>query len=158
MTIPPTFRRRAPLWFLALSLVLAGLVASCTGSEEPSGTTSTGPTTSASPVTALDAYVYTDPAGIEARLKIGADGATLTVINDTGAPLPVPGIYVLDARDGTRVRWKVMGAAPVADGRTDAFQVTRPAIPEPKHIGLVAMLFGGEDYGAFTPPRAEVAA
>ena len=31
----------------------------------------------------------------------------------------------------------------------------RPAVPEAKHIGLMAVLFGGDDYGAFSPPRPE---
>lgn len=154
MVSPPT-DRSFHVRFLAVCLVFAALLASCTGSEEPSDATTPGPQTSAPPVTAVDAYVYTDPAGIEARVKIEGDGASLTVRNDTGAVLLVPGLYVLDARDGTKVRWKVVEAAAIQDGESAVFQVDRPAVPEAKHIGLMAMLFGGQDYGAFTPPRPE---
>lgn len=128
---------------------------SCTGADDPPGGPSSGPNTSPPPITAADAYVYTDPAGIEARLKLSVDAATLTVINDSGSELSAPGVYVLDARDGTKVRWKVTQAASIPDGESVTFQVSRPAVPEAKHIGLVALLFGGEDYGAFTPPRPE---
>ncbi len=131
------------------------LAVGCTGSDEPSVTPSSGPNTSPPPVTSADAYVFTDPAGIEARVKVEADGAVLTVVNDSGAPLPAPGLYVLDARDGTRVGWKVVEAGAVPDGARMEFHVRRPAVPEAKHIGLMAVLFGGDDYGAFSPPRPE---
>lgn len=154
MVSPPT-HRSLPVRLLAVCLVFAGLVVSCTGSEEPSGATTSGPQTSAPPVTAVDAYVYTDPAGIEARVKIEGDGASLTILNDTGAVLPVPGLYVLDARDGTKVVWEVLEDAAIQDGERVVFQVDRPTVPEAKHIGLMAILFGGKDYGAFTPPHPE---
>lgn len=98
--------------------------------------------------------MYTDPAGIEARLQLDGAAATLTVRNDTDAVLARPGVYVLDARDGSKVRWRIAEAVPVPAGERMAFTVTRSPVPEAKHIGLVAMLFGGKDYGAFTPPQA----
>ncbi|HEY6567060.1 MAG TPA: hypothetical protein VI341_06025 [Actinomycetota bacterium] len=90
-------------------------------------------------------------------MKIEGDGASasLTILNDTGAVLPVPGLYVLDARDGTKVVWDVLEAAAIHDGERVAFQVDRPTVPEAKHIGLMAILFGGKDFGAFTPPHPE---
>ena len=131
------------------------LAAACTGSDEPTVASPSGPATSPPPVTSADAYVFTDPAGIEARVRLEGDAAVLTVVNDSGRVLPVPGVYILDARDGTRVRWDVIQAVPVADGERATFDVRRPLVPEAKHIGLMAILFGGEDYGAFTPPRPE---
>jgi hypothetical protein len=142
--------------FAAVAIASLALVG-CTGDEPPTGD-GTGPpegspSTSPPPVTSADSYVFTDAAGIEVRLTLeGTDAASLTVENDTGATLPPPGVYVLDARDGTRVDWTVLetGAAPKGES---AWQVQRPPVPEAKHIGLVVMLFGGEDYGAFVPPR-----
>ena len=130
--------------------LLTFLLAACTGGDEspPTGT----PTTSPPPVTSADSYVFTDAAGIEARIAIEGESAVLTIRNDTGAELPRPGVYVLDARDGSRVDWSVLDAAPVPEGESE-WQVERPPVPEPKHIGLVVMLFGGEDYGAFVPPQ-----
>ena len=96
--------------------------------------------------------MYADPAGIAAELMLSTTGATLSIENATGGVLARPGVYVLDARDGRRVAWTVVDAAPVPDGAIAEFAVQRPASPEDKHIGLAALLFGGEDHGAFVPP------
>jgi hypothetical protein len=134
---------------LAVALVTAALAA-CTGDDSPpsEGT----PTTSPPPVTSADSYVFTDAAGIEARLTLEGEGAVLTIENDTGDALPPPGVYVFDARDGSRIDWTVVDARTAPDGESQ-WQVERPPVPEAKHIGLVVMLFGGEDYGAFVPPQ-----
>ncbi len=140
-------RRRA----IALSIFAVALTA-CTGGDEPSGTSEGPPQTSPPPITSTESYVFTDAAGIEARLTIEGEGAVLTLTNDTGAQLPEPGIFVLDARDGLRADWTVVGAAPVPEGETE-WQVERPPVPEAKHIGLVVLLLGGEDLGSFVPPQ-----
>jgi hypothetical protein len=135
--------------FLAGALTV--VLAACTGDEAPPPEES--PTTSPPPVTSADSYVFTDAAGIEARLTLDVgDAATLRVLNDTGEILPRLGVYVLDARDGSHVDWTVVGAGSVPRGRSE-WQVTRPTVPDAKHIGVVVMLFGGEDYGAFVPPE-----
>ena len=64
---------------------------------------------------------------------------------------------MLDARDGARVDWTVVDSASAPKGESE-WQMERPAVPEPKHIGLVVLLFGGEDYGAFVPPQPGAAA
>jgi hypothetical protein len=148
-------RSRSRSRTLVRALSVAGLLtvalAACTGDEAPPPEES--PVTSPPPVTSADSYVFTDAAGIEARLTLDVgDAATLRVLNDTGEILPKLGVYVLDARDGSHVDWTVVGAGPVPRGRSE-WQVTRPAVPEAKHVGLVVMLFGGEDYGAFVPPQ-----
>lgn len=141
-------------WISAASLV-AVTFAACTGGGEPGP--SGAPRTSPPPVTSTVSYVYTDAAGIEARVTIEGDGAVMTFTNDTGAELPEPGLFVLDARDGTRTDWGVADAGPVPEGESE-WQVERGPVPEPKHIGLVVLLLGGEDHGAFVPPRSEAAA
>ncbi len=136
---------------IALS-IFAVVLTACTGGDEPSGTGEGPPQTSPPPVTSTESYVFTDAAGIEARLTIEGEGAVLTLTNDTDAQLPEPGIFVLDARDGLRADWTVVGAAPVPEGETE-WQVERPPVPEAKHIGLVVLLLGGEDLGSFVPPQ-----
>ena len=154
-------RSRSRSRTLVRPLFVAGLLTvalvACTGDDEPAPERS--PTTSPPPVTSADSYVFTDAAGIEARIAIEGEGAVLTVTNDTGAALPYAGVYVLDARDGSRVDWTVLEAGAVPEGESEVpegeseWQVERPPVPEAKHIGLVVMLFGGEDYGAFVPPQ-----
>ena len=139
---------------LSRASIVAGLLvvslAACTGDDASPPDESA--TTSPPPVTSADSYVFTDAAGIEARITIEGEGAVLTVTNDTGEALPRAGVYVLDARDGSRVDWTVLDARGVPEGESE-WQVERPPVPEAKHIGLVVMLFGGEDYGAFVPPQ-----
>jgi len=154
MGLPP--RSRTTSLFLALiAVAMAALsLGACTSGEDPpADDAEASPQTSPPPVTSAESYVFTDAAGIEARLTIEGDGAELTVRNDTGDPLAEPGVFVLDARDGARTTWTVLEAAPVPEGSEMAFGVKRAAVPEAKHIGLVVMLFGGEDYGAFVPPQ-----
>ncbi|MDH4111955.1 MAG: hypothetical protein OEV60_04630 [Actinomycetota bacterium] len=137
---------------IVVLVVLASLLAACTGDDTSPAGAEGPPTTSPPPVTSAESYVFTDAAGIEARLTLEGDGAMLTVENDTGAALPRPGVYVLDARDGSRIDWTVVDARAASKGESE-WQVERPPVPEAKHIGLVVLLFGGEDYGAFVPPQ-----
>ena len=138
---------------VAFALVVVSLAA-CTGDGDPPAAAGESPKTSPPPVTSADSYVFTDAADIEARLTLDGEGevAALTIENDTGDALPAPGVYVLDARDGSRIDWSVLGARPAPEGESE-WQVERPPVPESRHIGLVVMLFGGEDYGAFVPPQ-----
>ena len=152
MGLPPRFHLNTPFRVM-LGLAVATLaLAACTADADPPADAEGSPQTSPPPVTSTDSYVFTDAAGIEARITIEEEGAVLTVENDTGGTLPRPGVYVLDARDGSRVDWTVVEAAALSEGESE-WQVERPTVPEPKHIGLVVLLFGGEDYGAFVPPR-----
>jgi hypothetical protein len=132
-------------------VVALGLAACTSGGDGAPDERS--PTTSPPPVTSAESYVFTDAAGIEARLTLRGEGAELTVRNDTGGVLPKPGVFVLDARDGVRTTWRVLDAAPVPDGERASFEVERSLVPEARHIGLVVLLIGGEDFGAFVPPR-----
>ena len=150
----PSRSSALPFPCVAVTIAVAVVsVAACTSEDGSPAAAQVSPRTSPPPVTSADAYVFTDAAGIEARLTVEGEGATLEVVNDTRVRLPEPGIFVLDARDGVRAMWTVVGSAPVAPGERVEFAVERPAEPEAKHLGLVVMLFGGEDYGAFVPPR-----
>jgi hypothetical protein len=151
----PPLRSARPFSRASVIAVAVLSMAACTSDDASPAAAHGSPRTSPPPVTSADAFVFTDAAGIEARLSVGGDGdgAVLEVVNDSGAELPEPGIFVLDARDGARTTWTVVGAAPVPARDRAEFAVERPAVPDAKHLGLVVMLFGGEDYGAFVPPR-----
>ncbi len=96
------------------------------------------------------AYVYLSDE-IEATFELEGDAGTLSVFNGTGFPLDDPGVYLLDARDGSRVDAEVIDAAPVPDGETSEFEVAITGAPEEKHVGMIILLAGDADLGAFVP-------
>ena len=128
------------------ALLLTG-AAACTSSN---GTA----TVSLSPTLEVlqGAYVYRAK-GIEATFELSGGSGTLSVFNGTGFPFDDPGVYLLDARDGSRVDAEVIDAAPVPDGQTREFQVEIQGAPRAKHVGLIALLEGDADLGAFFPAK-----
>jgi hypothetical protein len=77
----------------------------------------------------------------------GSDG-TMDVKNDSDNDLDAPGLYVLDAADGHEVDGTVLDAAPVAAGDTASFDVRLDDLSV-DDIGLLVLLFGADNYGAF---------
>jgi len=141
---------------VALALALAVVLAACTGDEEPNGdlsgptggttgTSATGPTGTLSVPPGSSVYRYVN-AGLVATLDL--DAGTLEVRNETGRELSKPGFYVLDARDGTQVDGQVQAPEPIPAGETATFDVVLDAI-ERKNIGLVVLLMGQDNLGAF---------
>jgi hypothetical protein len=139
---------RAVTAALLLALLHSG-GAACT-SPNDRATVSPSPTLEVAP----GAYRYR-ARGIEATFELRGGSGTLTVSNTTGFPFDDPGVYLLDARDGSRVDAEVIDAAPVPDGGTRAFEVTIPGAPRAKHVGLIALLAGDADLGAFFPAKAQ---
>ena len=90
-------------------------------------------------------YRYVN-AGLVATLDL--DAGTLEIRNETGRDLPKPGFYVLDARDGTQVDGQVQAPEPIPAGETATFDVVLDAI-ERKNIGLIVLLMGQDNLGAF---------
>ncbi len=129
---------------LLLALLLSG-AAACTSSNGKAPV-SPSPTLEVLP----GAYVYRAK-GIEATFDLSGGSGTLSVFNGTGFPLDDPGVYLLDARDGSRVDAEVIDAAPVPDGETSEFEVAIPDAPEEKHVGMIVLLAGDADLGAFAP-------
>ena len=141
--------------FAALSIVLA--LAACTGSGGPQATSPSGapgatggpPTPSESfsgpPGTAISRYVN---AGLTATMQLDGNTGTLEIDNATGRELEKPSFYILDARDGTRIDGTVDGATTVPDGQTDTFDVSYGGL-DMKNIGLLVLLMGHDNYGAF---------
>jgi hypothetical protein len=147
-----------PSGYFVLPLVLAGLLLSaCTG-ESGAKTSATAPTETDAPLSSTPTmppkpgeYTY-ENAGVIATLKYAPDKSTLTVSNHTGAEIPAPGIYMLDARDGHRIAGTVENTAPVATGSSQDFTVTFASQLEQANVGLMILLIGHANYGAFVPP------
>jgi hypothetical protein len=131
----------------SLVLLILSATAACTG--EPSDATPRG---SGSPAPTLDVgsqgFIYVAP-GLEATFELEGDEGRLVVLNETGFPLGRPDLYLLDARDGARVSAAVATPSRIPDGATRRFDVTVDDAPERKHVGLVVLLFGADNYGAF---------
>lgn len=137
--------------FIAPMVLLAVLGAACTGEQEPSDPATSDTPTDVVPSavgTTKGKYVY-DNAGLNARMELTADGGTLTVTNKTGRGIDEPGFYLLDARDGAQIDGKVAAASPVANGQTEEFDVTFAKPIETQNIGLVILVIGDDNYGAF---------
>lgn len=88
--------------------------------------------------------------GITADLSFDANAATLEVKNASGATLAAPSLYVIDAT-GARHDGTVDAGVAIPDGDSATFQVTFPEEVKPRTIGLVILLFGDSNYGAFAP-------
>ncbi|HET7869843.1 MAG TPA: hypothetical protein VFM85_05955 [Actinomycetota bacterium] len=111
-----------------------------TGNVTPEGT-ATGP-----PGTAV--YRYANP-GLLATMSLDGDSGTLTIENDTGAELPPPGFYILDARTGDRVGGEVKDPTVIPNGEMKTYRVSFSGLGI-KDIGLVILVIGHDNYGAFT--------
>lgn len=141
----------------ALVLVLGVLGSACTdrgdgasgrtsGPPGPAGQSPTAVVTSgAPPGTAV--YVYQN-AGLTATLDLDGNTGTLQIDNQTGRELAPPSFYILDARDGHHVDGRVDGATTTPDGQTTDFDVSYSGL-ELKNIGLLVLLIGPDNYGAF---------
>jgi hypothetical protein len=93
-------------------------------------------------------YEYRN-AGLIAKMNLETDPATLTIVNDTGRTLPKPDFYILDARDGTQIDGKVDASSSIPDGQEKQFDITIQGQIELQNIGLVLLLMGEDNYGAF---------
>jgi hypothetical protein len=143
----------------AIPLALAvGTLAGCTGSGStgPSSVSSTVP--SESPLPTVDignvafapgkfAYSYL---GVGATLAWSGGDGTLRVHNGSGSELGAPGLDAVTA-DRPRVPGTVTDAAPIPVGASATFSVTFPAGLSPDDVGMIALLFGDENWGAFAP-------
>jgi hypothetical protein len=134
------------------------LTTACTGGggDGSSKTPTIAPPTSAVPTGPVrfqpGEYRYAF-GGVTASLSFNGSAATLEVKNASGADLAVPGLYVVSGT-GEHVDGTVAAAAPIADGSTATFQVSFPDQVSSKTIGLVILLFGDSNYGAFAPAPA----
>jgi hypothetical protein len=150
------------LLFLTIVMAATTLATSCTRSTgtEPraSGTNGNGTgtgnggdtvtpeaTATGPPGTAV--YRYANP-GLVGTMRLDGDSGTLTIENDTGAELPSPGFYILDAGTGDRVIGEVKDPTVIPIGETRTFSVSFSGLGI-KDIGLVILVIGHDNYGAF---------
>lgn len=136
--------------FLVLSIVLAACDSGAGPSNTPSKTTSAVVPTPAETFTGAPGtatYEYANE-GLVVTVKLDGSDGTLDVENDSDNDLEAPGLYVLDAVDGHEVDGTVLAAAPVAAGDTASFNVRLDDLTV-DDIGLLVLLFGADNYGAF---------
>jgi hypothetical protein len=153
MLRPVKITRRLVALLAGLAL-LALLAEGCTGSQAGGGERSGGPGSGGeTPTTVVTGppgtvvYLY-ENAGLTATLVIKGETGSLEIDNGTGRDLPKPGFYILDARNGSHTDGHVADAAPIPDGDKASFGVSFTGI-EDKNIGLVVLLMGPANYGAF---------
>jgi hypothetical protein len=134
-------------------LVLAIAAAACTGSKStpttPGGSTSTPPTSSGPAIITPGAFEYQN-GGLDVTLELKTNTGTMVVDNGSGHDLGKPDLYVFLAT-GKQVDGKVTDAAPISDGAKQTFHVEFPPEVTDKTVGLVILLFGSDNYGAFAP-------
>ena len=146
----PTLRRFvAPVGLLAAP----GAAAPATGARRVSTGTPTSSQTATETVPASftpGEFRYQN-AGLDVKLNLQGNTGTMDVDNQSGYALGKPDVYVLDGLTGKHIDGKVVDAQPIEDGATASFQVQFPPEVTPKSLGLVILLFGSDNYGAFAP-------
>ena len=135
-------------------MLLLALVG-CTGDGSdvtPTGSSgaSPPPTDAGSTTFSPGSFRYQN-AGLQVALQLEANTGTMDVDNGSGFALGKPDLYVLDGVTGEHIDGKVLDAQPVEDGTQATFQVQFPPEVTPKSLGLVILLFGSDNYGAFAP-------
>jgi hypothetical protein len=144
-----------PTGRLVALLCLAIALGACTGGDGRS-TASTDPSTTGevptpaqtftgAPGTAT--YEYANE-GLLVTVDLDGSDGTLEVDNGSEHDLDPPGLYVEDAADGHEIDGEVVDSAPVAAGETATFDVRLDDITV-DDIGLLVLLFGADNYGAF---------
>jgi hypothetical protein len=147
-----------PTGRLVALVCLAIALAACTGGDGGGNgsTASTGPsTTSQAPTPAQTftgapgtaTYEYANE-GLLVTLDLDGSNGTLAVENDSEHDLDPPGLYVEDAVDGHEIDVEVVDSAPVAAGEQASFDVKLDGITV-DDIGLLVLLFGADNFGAF---------
>jgi hypothetical protein len=142
---------------LAVPIALVGLLATgCTGgdgSTVASGSTpaSTSASQSSGPVTITPGHFRYSNAGLTVTLELKESTGTMEVDNGSGHDLGKPRLVIVDGV--TTKQWddRIAGAEPIPDGQQATFQIQLPAGVTAKSLGLINLIFGSDNYGAFAP-------
>jgi len=142
--------------FVVPAIVLAAAVTACTGDGSSTVGSSAPGSSSAQPTdvgstTITPGHFRYQNAGLQVELQLEGHDGTMEVRNGSGFGLGKPDLYVLDGVTGARIDGKVLDAQPVGDGAEASFDVQFPPEVTPKSLGLVILLFGSDNYGAFAP-------
>jgi hypothetical protein len=149
---------RALRSFVVPAVLASLLLGACTKdnpTQQPSGGSSPSTPTAVHTTPPPPGEYSYENAGVIATVKYAPDKSTLTVANHTGAEIPAPGIYMLDARDGHRIAGTVENSAPVPAASSKDFNVTFAQQVDEANVGLMILLIGHANYGAFVPPTAK---
>jgi hypothetical protein len=148
-------RPMKPTGRVVVLLLLAMALGACTGDDgdatAPSGPSPTSDvptpaqTFTGAPGTAV--YEYANE-GLLVTLELDGSEGTLEVDNGSTNDLDPPDVYVEDAVDGHEIDGEVANSAPVAAGERATFDVTLDGVTV-DDIGLLVLLFGADNYGAF---------
>ena len=148
-------RPMKPTGRVVVLLLLAIALGACTGDDgdatAPSGPSPTSDvptpaqTFTGAPGTAV--YEYANE-GLLVTVELDGSEGTLEVDNGSTNDLDPPDVYVEDAVDGHEIDGEVLNSAPVAAGERATFDVTLDGVTV-DDIGLLVLLFGADDYGAF---------
>ena len=148
-------RPMKPTGRIVVLLLLAIALGACTGDDgdatAPSGPSPTSDvptpaqTFTGAPGTAV--YEYANE-GLLVTLELDGSEGTLEVDNGSTNDLDPPDVYVEDAVDGHEIDGEVVNSAPLAAGERATFDVTLDGVTV-DDIGLLVLLFGADDYGAF---------
>jgi hypothetical protein len=144
-----------PTGRVVVLLLLAIALGACTG-DDGDATAPSGPsprsdvptpaqTFTGAPGTAV--YEYANE-GLLVTLELDGSEGTLEVDNGSTNDLDPPDVYVEDAVDGHEIDGEVVNSAPVAAGERATFDVTLDGVTV-DDIGLLVLLFGADNYGAF---------
>ena len=149
---------RRSVAFLVAFLAVAALAAGCTDEavSDPDGASTSPPATPSDdepPGPIVGKYLYQN-AGLRVTADFDGNAGSLLIINKTGRDVPEPSLYVRDATDGHRVEGTVDAATGIDDGKRKEFDFEFPPAVNPDTIGLLFLVLGDDDYGAFIPPAA----
>lgn len=146
---------------IALALALAAVATACTGDAEPGPSaappSSTEPTPSATPLPTRDPGAVEFAEGlfrygpynfVTAELRWRGGDGKLIVDNRSGRELGPPALYAV-LMDQREVPADVREAAPIPTGGAVRFDVSFPDSVGYDETGLVVLLFGEENWGAF---------
>jgi hypothetical protein len=150
--------RSAPtIAVLALALALAPSAVGCTGDATPTvvATDGTSPTvlpTVDQPVDFVPGEWTYENNGVTVAFSWDTGG--LTVENGSGQELGEPGLYAV-TQTQQRVDADVADAAPIDDGASVTLTVAFPGDLQLEDVGMVAIVFGEQNWGALSPVVAD---
>lgn len=148
--------RSRSLRAVLVPLALTFLVACERGETSPSSATPSQGSGATSTIAAPPGSYRYEGLGVAAVLTFDGFSGELQVRNDTDVELGEPHLYLLAADDGTRVELMTRDARPVSPGPAETFDVSIEEEPMPE-IGMVFLMLGDDDFGAFVPVRGGAA-